>query len=123
MQVLHLQVKGRIPSKKNNKVWTGKYLVSSANYKKWEASAIEQLAKHRDLFIEKAEIQMEIFWPDKRSADLTNKAESIMDMLVQANIIKDDNWKVIDSVYLRSGGLDRKNPRVDIWIKEIKNET
>jgi hypothetical protein len=117
MKILHLILKGRIPSKKNNKVWTGKYLVSSAPYKKWEADAIDQVKKHHHLFIDKAEIQIEIHWPDLRSADLTNKAESIMDMLVACNILKDDNWKVLYDVHLRSAGLDRKNPHAEIWIR------
>ena len=117
MQVLHLTLKGRVPSKKNNKVWTGKYLVSSASHKKWVMEAGKQLLKHHHLFIEKAEIQIRMFWPDLRSADLTNKAESIMDLLVECNILKDDNWKILYDVHLQSAGLDRKEPRAEIYIR------
>jgi hypothetical protein len=49
MKILHLVLKGRIPSKKNNKVWTGKYLVSSAKYKKWEANMSEQLVEYANM--------------------------------------------------------------------------
>jgi hypothetical protein len=117
MKILHLVLKGRIPSKKNNKVWTGKYLVSSAKYKKWEANMSEQLVEYANMFIEKAEIQCEFHWPDLLNADLTNKAESIMDLLVLNNVLKDDNWKILYDVHLRSVGLDRKDPRVEIWIR------
>jgi hypothetical protein len=51
------------------------------------------------------------------NADLTNKAESIMDLLVLNNVLKDDNWKILYDVHLRSVGLDRKDPRVEIWIR------
>ena len=118
MKILHLQVKGRILSKKNQYRITGNRLMSSVKYQEWHTQASLQLLKYKNTGIEKAEIQMEFFWPDNRNSDLTNKAESINDLLVDLNIIKDDNWKVLDSVYLRSAGVDKKNPRVDIWIKE-----
>jgi len=118
MKILHLKVKGRIPSKKNRYRIAGKRLISDEKYKEWHEQATFQLLEHKNAGIEKAEIQMEFFWPDNRVCDLTNKAESINDLLVDLNIIKDDSWQVIDSVYLRSAGVDKENPRVDIWINE-----
>lgn len=121
-QKIHkITIIGRIPSKKNGKVWTGKYLVSSASHTKWELQASHQIEDFANLFIESAEIQIDFYWPDLRNADLTNKAESVMDLLVKMNTIEDDNWKIISDIQLRSCGLDRKNPRAEIWIKEKEN--
>ena len=54
--------------------------------------------------------------PDNRRADLTNKAESIMDLLVDCKVIVDDSWQEVPRLLLNCGGVDQKNPRVDIWI-------
>lgn len=61
-----------------------------------------------------------IFYPStKRKADATNKAESVMDLLVDAGIIEDDNWFVVPKVELQFGGVDKEKPRVEIIIHEI----
>ncbi len=60
-----------------------------------------------------------IFYPStKRKADATNKAESVMDLLVDAGIIEDDNWFVVPEVRPKLGGIDKDNPRVEITIYE-----
>jgi Holliday junction resolvase RusA-like endonuclease len=58
--------------------------------------------------------------PDAIRADLTNKAESIMDLLVDAGVLQDDNWNVVPEVILRCKGIDRTNPRAEITIEKIK---
>jgi len=35
-----------------------------------------------------------LFYGDLRAKDNTNTADSVMDALVKAKVIKDDNWKV-----------------------------
>ena len=60
------------------------------------------------------QISIKIYAPDKRKADLTNKAESIMDLLVDNGKIEDDNWFVIGDIRLLFGGVDKVNPRAEI---------
>ena len=73
-----------------------------------------------DLFIQASNKRFKYFnnnFPaDKRKADLTNKAESIMDLLVDTKIIEDDNWFIINNINLKFGGVDTKNPRAEIEI-------
>lgn len=58
-----------------------------------------------------------IFYPStRRKADATNKAESIMDLLVDAGIIEDDNWFIVPELSLKFGGVDKLNPRAEIII-------
>lgn len=61
-------------------------------------------------------IEMKFWFPDRRKADLTNKAESIMDLLVDAGIIEDDNVNVCPRVWLEFCGMDREAARVEIYI-------
>lgn len=65
------------------------------------------------------EIQIEFWMPDNRRADLTNKAESVMDLLVDLKIITDDSWQCVPSLTLQSKGIDKINPRAEIWIRTL----
>jgi len=76
--------------------------------------------KHRPIVpIKKAEMTITIFFPDLRRSDLSNKAESIMDLLVDNRFIEDDNHEVVPKLTLISGGIDRKEPRCEINIDII----
>lgn len=70
-----------------------------------------------NLPIDVAEVEITITFPDKRTADLTNKAESIMDLLVDAYILFDDSHVNVPKLTLRSGGVDKKNAGAEIEIK------
>lgn len=56
------------------------------------------------------------FAPDKRATDLSNKAESVMDLLVDNRVIEDDNWFVCPDLHLKFGGVDTLKPRCEIEI-------
>lgn len=121
--ILAFSLSGRIPSKKNSRITTksGRSFPSKA-YSAWHKDAMAQL-----MFlgigkdgIEKCSVELHIRFPDLRRADLTNKAESVMDLLVDYGLLADDNWKVVGRVVL-SGDLDRENPGVDI-IVEVEDE-
>jgi hypothetical protein len=62
-----------------------------------------------------------IYLPDARKTDLTNKAESIMDLLVDNAILEDDNWNCVPILLLISGGIDRANPRAEITWQTLNN--
>lgn len=72
-----------------------------------------------------SKIEITIYAPDKRKADKTNKAESIMDLMVDAGIIEDDNWFVFPELNLKFGGVDREFPRAEVVIhyEEKENNT
>lgn len=95
--------------------------VPSSSYREWHKDATQQLAiQLRDRRVtsplEKVSMTIVIFPPDKIKGDLTNKAESIMDLLVDNEILIDDNWFVASPISLHFGGVDRENPRAEIEI-------
>lgn len=118
---LELLVKGRIPSKKNSRclfVRGGKlFNIPSKAYAAWHKQAITQLLPYKNedntVF---STARLRIWAPDKRAADLSNKTESIMDLLVDAKIIEDDNWWIINNLTLEFMGVDKVNPRCDITL-------
>lgn len=62
------------------------------------------------------EITIDFYVENKRKADLSNKAESIMDLLVDAGVIEDDNFFVVPRLVLNYKGQDKDDPRAVIEI-------
>lgn len=121
---MRLTLLGRVPSKKNSKqiVFTkGRpRIISSADYLAWHETQSWALKKfkqkHKNTMEGPLMVRM-TFWADnKRQFDLTNKAESVMDLLVDNGILKDDSWAVVDEVVLKFGGVDKDNARVEVEI-------
>jgi Holliday junction resolvase RusA-like endonuclease len=119
----NFRIEGRIPSKKNSRclfVRGGKLMnIPSAKYTEWHKSAMEQVSEIRKKYflLKDVEIQIDFFAPDKRASDLSNKAESIMDLLVDAGILEDDNWWVVGRLVLCFRGVDKANPGATVYIK------
>lgn len=57
--------------------------------------------------------------PDHRKTDLSNKVESVNDMLVKYWLLEDDNWTVITQFTCKCLWVDKENPRVEIDILEL----
>lgn len=91
-------------------------LIPSKRYSEWHSDATKQLLKRPlpDIM----ELTILFYLPDARKTDLTNKAESVMDLLVDNGILADDNWNVVPRLILQSGGIDKLNPRAEITWQE-----
>lgn len=118
---MKLTIYGRCPSKKNSRqvVCRGArpYSFPSKQYQDWEEENLWRLKTQHQETIEHIQgIEMVIYPPDKRKADLSNKFESIADLLVSAQILEDDNWFVVPDVHLKFGGVDKNNPRVEVTV-------
>lgn len=102
-----------IPSKKNSKQIfknrSGKmFISSSSNYKDWqriELMLIKSKIKERN--ISKCSIDYCFYSPNKRTWDISNKLESVNDLLVDAGILIDDNYKVLSSMIVSYNGIDK----------------
>ena len=118
---MKIVISGRIPSKKNSRLTfaRGNKIINipSKAYASWHKDALEQLSSYSGGLLEDIEKVTLSFWaPDKRSSDLSNKTESIMDLLVDKGILKDDNWFIVPRLELVLKGIDRVNPRCEIDI-------
>ena len=114
-------LRGTPPSKKNSKiiscVGTRPRLFPSKTYVAWHKEALVQLKdqkvkpeKHKEI----RTITLTFFSKDKRKYDLTNKAESVMDLLVDYGFIEDDNFAVLSCIQLVYGGMSKTAPRVEV---------
>lgn len=118
--MVKITITGDVPSKKNSKqiiyVRGRPLIIPSKNHKQWHTQAISQLYGIKPVARQIDCIEL-IFYPStKRKFDLTNKAESIMDLLVDARIIEDDNYTVLPKVILQIGSQDKLNPRCEIYV-------
>jgi hypothetical protein len=95
-------------------VCRGKFpiLLPSSKYTTWHKDALKQLSGKQQ--IEAKEITLTFFAQDNRKFDLTNKAESIMDTLVDGGLLPDDNYSVVGILHLRFGGVEKDNARCEI---------
>lgn len=108
---LTVHIPGLVPSKKNrhkvllNKRTGKRFVRSDEEYQAWENEQLFRLKANKDVRrlkkpVEKCSVNLVFLGWDNRRWDLTNKAESIMDLLVSAEVIADDNWKVVNPLIL-----------------------
>lgn len=68
--------------------------------------------------IKKCNMKVTYYFQDKRRRDPGNYDKMLLDSLVEANIIEDDNYTVIQE-YTTVGKVDSKKPRVEIEIQPL----
>lgn len=113
-----ITIKGRIPSKKNSRINTRSGMsFPSSKYTEWHKDASLQL-RGVSKIPNGSFLSLHFYLPDNRKTDLTNKAESIMDCLVDNGILEDDSWQIVPILALEGCGVDKENPRVEIFINQ-----
>ena len=99
-------------------------LLPSKNYKDWHTEASNQIALQVPQFAPQHEFPLQkvlclevVFYAEnRRSYDLSNKFESVADLLVDCGVLADDNYSVIPRVVLSFGGLDKEKVGAEIMI-------
>lgn len=109
---------GRVPSKKNSRISTRSgRTFPSKQYTAWHKDASGQLVGKKAIK-PNTPITFILYPPDARKADLSNKFESVADLLVDNHIIEEDNWFILDDVHMIFGGVERDNARCEIYVDE-----
>lgn len=97
MSEITILLDGSIPSKKNSRINTrdGKSFPSK-DFSKWQNDAMRQVrAQTRQRFYGLVQIELIIYFATLGRADTDNKVTSILDMLVEALVLKDDYWETV----------------------------
>ena len=113
----------RIPSKKNSKQIVRWRIISSKADLQWEKEQINNLIDiWQEIHIKPPfKIICDFYMPDRRLSDLSNKFESIADMLVKYWLFEDDNYTILQNIELNHKWYDKKEPRCEIEILESSN--
>ena len=121
MSEYSFQLTGRIPSKKNSRISTrsGRSFPSK-KYGEWHVDASQQLNHLAGEGIDyPVAIGYYFYLPDNRRTDLSNKIESINDLLVDIGFIEDDNAKVLSELHVYYMGVDKTAPRCNVVISQL----
>lgn len=100
--MIELVLEGSIPSKKNSRVnLSSGVSVPSTKFTQWQNDALKQVrAQTRQRFYKHVQIEIILYFATLGRADTDNKVTSILDMLVDALVLKDDYWEsVVRTVY------------------------
>ena len=130
--MLTLWYRGAIVAKKNNK-----RIMRAADGRPWIASSQEAKAQEQIMAYDFAKQATEVKWqaddkcayyveiyitePDKRRRDLDNQATAILDALVIAGILPDDDNKHLQRLSVELKGYDKYDPHAYILVNKITN--
>lgn len=99
-------------------------LIQSQNYLDYANAAAPQLQEqltqnYHDAIADAVNVQMIFYRSDKRRTDLVNLENAVLDILVQANILADDNYNIVTAMDGSRVYYDKDNPRTEITITPI----
>lgn len=121
-----------VPSKKNsqrmviNKTTLKVMPMPSLQHEKWHKSHFSFFLNQKkkmeaegfQLPIYRCKVKVYFYFPESGVRDLSNKFETLADILTDTGIILDDRYQVLKPVTL-DGWCDRSRPRTEIWLTMI----
>ncbi len=123
--LLEVKLYGRIPSKKNSRRNFRGNSIPSERFVEWHnltRAGIMEWLPNIAWRAPEHPVAVDILFefPDRGKADLTNKAESVMDLLVDCGILRDDSWRFVPEIRLRFAGEEKisKNPLTTVRVEE-----
>lgn len=111
---------GNVPSKKNSRVHTrnGASIPSKAFYE-WQSNALIQVRQQtRERFLKPVSVHAVIYFGTNIRADLDNRLTSILDMLVEALVLRDDKWQDVPKISCQAE-YRKGDPGALVTIEEL----
>lgn len=101
---------------------TGKpFIMPSKKFKEYEQAALWFIPKGIHINTP-VNVKCLFYMPTKRKCDLTNMLEAIDDVMVNAGLLEDDNFTIIEGHDGSRVLYDKNNPRTEVEITEITKE-
>ncbi|MEJ8785102.1 RusA family crossover junction endodeoxyribonuclease [Peptoniphilus sp. HCN-40583] len=126
MEPIHITLRGRPITKKNSQriVRAGgfKKIIPSEQFERYEEQCVYQLMRVKKVKNKPLNMQCVYYMPTRHRVDLVNLLEATCDILVSANIIEDDNCKIIAGHDGSRVLYDKEDPRVEITLTEVSDE-
>lgn len=112
------------------------YYLNLNGYRNWQFQLNNQLKKTFKIQVAEkireltpvtgtCKITYTIYYPTRRLFDIDNIGSVITkfthDALVEFGILEDDNYKIVEEITYKFGGIDKDDPRCDVVIEEIDN--
>lgn len=119
-----IYLQGETPSKKNSRINTrsGRSFPSK-RYMDWHNNAIAQIYQQLQIFTpidkdEQVKLIVTFYHGDLKRRDSDNQLSSILDTLVDAKVLPDDNWRIIPRKEIIDE-YDKNNARCVIKIIKL----
>jgi|TARA_Y100000310_G_scaffold118355_1_gene117234 disulfide oxidoreductase YuzD len=109
-----------VPSSKNSKVWTGKFLVSSKATQKWRKETKDYWNIFKKEFIDQLgekphKIGFKFIRKSRHKFDYVNPLQTVQDEMVKYGWLEDDSADELIPVFLPYE-YDKENPGVEIHV-------
>lgn len=111
---------GETPSKKNNRIGlrSGKN-IPSQKFQKWLRAKKIEILRQGVLcppLDKPLKIELHFYHKDKKVRDTDNQISSILDLLKDVKVIKDDNWQIVKRISAEAFYAKYQEAWVDIFI-------
>lgn len=118
--MIELVLEGSVPSKKNQRINRGDGVsFPSKKFVQWQGDALKQLrAQTRQRFYVPVQIEVIIYFATLGKSDVDNRLTSILDMLVEGLVLRDDNWESVPLMKVQAEYRKNK-PGAFIRIEEL----
>lgn len=119
-KTVELRLEGNVPSKKNSRIRTrsGSY-IPNKNFYEWQDDALRQLrTQTRERFYNPVKVEILIYFGTNIRADLDNRVTSVLDMLVESLLLKDDKWQDVPLIIAQAEYRKRK-PGAFVRVTEL----
>lgn len=119
--MIELVLEGSVPSKKNQRINRGDGVsFPSKKFVQWQDDALKQVRlQTRQRFYVPVGIELIVYFGTKVRADLDNRLTSVLDMLVEALVLKDDKWQDVPRIAVQAE-YRKGQPGAFIRLTEIE---
>lgn len=121
-KTVEIRLEGNVPSKKNQRINTKDGLsFPSKKFTQWQNDALTQVRlQTRTRFFKPVSIEVIIYFATLTKADVDNRLTSILDMLTESLLIRDDQWEHVPLMKAQAEYRPR-NPGAFIRITELED--
>lgn len=120
---MKLIIEGETPAKKNSKIRTRTgCMIPSKQYQAWHESALLQVRAMtigHEAIGYPVIVSLSFFHGDMRRRDSDNGTSSILDLLVDAGVLKDDKWEIVRVLNVYNY-YDKGHARCAISISQLE---
>ena len=125
---LEIFINGNVPSSKNGKRWTGKYLIHSKTTMRYIKESKLEYIEHTSIFknyVKQYEppfvIHFKFYRKSRRKFDYVNPLQTVQDLMVKYDWLEDDSSDHLLPVF-DVYEYDKEKPGVTIKIKSNENK-
>ena len=97
------------------------FIMPSKKYKEYEKDALWFIPKGETISTP-VNVKCLFYMPTRRKCDLVNMQEAILDVMVKAGLLADDNYSIVQSMDGSRVFYDKEHPRTEVYITEVNND-